>query len=123
MPGNTRVSTRNKRAQEKPPPVAKIIPQMLFLFFSENGKSRKRVTMTAANFRRQTPNAAATNAQLGKFLFRKFQNAVGRVRANSMDRMRRAITQPIKTIRLLQMIHGDNFNYRRKTIKRKFCIN
>jgi len=69
MPGHANVRSGNQDRQEEFAPVAKIIPQILFLVLGEDGKAGQRITMAAAHFRRQPPDPPASSPQLGHLLF------------------------------------------------------
>ncbi len=79
--------------------------------------------MAAPNLGRQPPDAPAPCAHLPQLFLGELQNAVGRVCANSLQRVRGTLSQPFEAVGLFDPVHAPFFNYRRKTSKQKVSIN
>ena len=126
MPCHANVRAWHERGPQHFAPFMKNPPKLQLLCVRQNRKSRQRVALAATDCRGESPYATASGAKLGNFFSRKFQNTIRRIGANGMKRARLAFAQPVKTICMVNPIHflsAKKFNYRRKTIKRKKCIN
>jgi hypothetical protein len=106
MPGHANVGTRNQCRQKHLAPFVKEFPKLQLLSICQDGETRKRITLATGNRRWQTLHPAAPGAQFGDFSSGKFQNAVRRIGADSMDRVRLALAQPVEAIRVVNPIHS-----------------
>ena len=106
MPSDTDVSARHEHWHQELSPIAEIIPKLLLLPASQNGESRQRVTLAAANLRGQTPNAAATDSEFDQFFFAELKDAVRRISADGLNRVGRLLFQPLEAIRMFDSVHS-----------------
>jgi len=98
MACHANVSARHESVHEEFAPITEVVAKVLFLFV-------RSVTVKRGNGSRwlPPPSAAiarrrASGAQLRQFFLGEFQNAVGRIGANSVHRMAGAVLQPFKTV-------------------------
>src|SRR2546428_9570286 len=91
MPRHAGVCARYQRGQEQLAPVVEKPPEFLLLRLIQNGKAWQWVAFAAADCGRQPPDAAASGAELGDFLLGEFQQPVGRIGADGVERARLAV--------------------------------
>lgn len=79
-------------------PLKKVLGDSLLLFCRKYGKSRQWRALTAIYVRRQSPYPAPPRTQFFQLTIGKFNYAVRRVSADSMNRIGRSLSQPLKTV-------------------------
>src|SRR5207248_5443886 len=91
--------------QKKLAPIVEKPPEFLLLRLIQNGKAWQWVAFASADCGRQPPDAAASGAELGDFLLGEFQQSVGRVGADGMERVRPALPQPVVAISVDNLVN------------------
>lgn len=88
-------------------PIAEEAFQLVLLRVGENGEPRERVAAAAADGGGKPPDAAAPGPEFSDFLFSEFEDAVGRVGANRVERARLAFAQPIEAVGVKKLVHTE----------------
>src|SRR5205809_5579146 len=109
MACHTNVSARHEAAPDEFAPITEVSAKVQLLLVGKHGEPWQRIAVAAAYFRRQSPDTAASGAQLRQFFLGEFQNPVGRVGANSVKRLAGAVPQPFKAVRLFNPVHWRLF--------------
>src|SRR5439155_26896291 len=77
----------------------------------EKGKHLKRFPAPPADSGRDAPYPAASRAKLSNFLSGELQNAVRRVRANRMQRNWLLLAEPLKAVRVVNLVYRSSFGF------------
>ncbi len=102
---------------EERTPLAEEQFQLVLLRIGENCEPGQRVASAAADGGGESPDATTAGPEFGNFLLSEFEDAVGRVGANRVERLRLPLAQPVEAVGMKKLMHAQRYQCQRAGVE------